>query len=456
MEKDLTIGKPSKVLLLFCLPLFGSIIFQQLYNIADSLVAGNFIGEDALAAVGNGYEITLIYLAFAFGCNIGCSVIISKYYGEKNISKLKTTVFTTFIFSLILVVLLTVLGIIFCTPLLRLIKTPENIITDSATYLKIYTYGLLFVFMYNIATGIFSALGDSKTPFIFLAVSSISNIFMDILFVTVFKMGVEGVAYATLICQSISAILALIVVLKRLVKIEKEDRTKTIYFSFKVLKEILVIAIPSTLQQSFISIGNILIQTVINGFGSSAIAGYSAAIKLNNLMITSLTTIGNGISNYTAQNLGAGKLKRIHPGYTSGIKIVLTICIPFVLLYILIGKELLYLFGKSMSNEAINVGMKFLRIVSPFYFIIATKITADGILRGSSKMICFMFSTFTDLILRVILAFILSKPFGIVGVWCAWPIGWVISASFSFCFYNFMIKNKNERLTLEETEQSIE
>ena len=145
MEKDLTIGKPSKVLLLFCLPLFGSIIFQQLYNIADSLVAGNFIGEDALAAVGNGYEITLIYLAFAFGCNIGCSVIISKYYGEKNISKLKTTVFTTFIFSLILVVLLTVLGIIFCTPLLRLIKTPENIINDSATYLKIYTYGLLFV-----------------------------------------------------------------------------------------------------------------------------------------------------------------------------------------------------------------------------------------------------------------------------------------------------------------------
>lgn len=450
MEKDLTVGKPAKVLLLFCLPLFGSIIFQQLYNIADSLVAGNYIGEDALAAVGNGYEITLIYLAFAFGCNIGCSVIISKYYGEKNIAKLKTTVFTTFISSLVLVIILTTLGMIFSTPLLKLIKTPDNIIEDSSAYLKIYTASLIFVFMYNISTGIFSAIGDSKTPFIFLAISSIANIFMDILFVTAFKMGVEGVAYATLICQGISAILAFIIVLKRLKTIEKGDTTKTVYFSFEIFKEILIIAIPSILQQSFISVGNILIQGIINSFGSSATAGYSAAIKLNNLMITSLTTIGNGISNYTAQNLGAGKNERINPGYKAGIAIVLCICLPFVILYLTMGKPLLYLFGKTISDEAIGIGMKFLQIVSPFYFIIATKITADGVLRGSTKMIPFMVSTFSDLILRVILAFILSKQFGITGVWCSWPIGWVISSILSFCFYIFIIKRKNDSKLIME------
>ena len=183
MNKDLTAGKPETVLWQFCLPLFGSIIFQQLYNIADSLVAGKFIGENALAAVGNSYEITLIFIAFAFGCNMGCSVIVSQLFGAKDYIRLKTAVSTACIFSAFLCGVLMLAGILGCSPLLHLIRTPAEVFADSKLYLDIYVWGLPFVFFYNIATGIFSALGDSKTPFYFLAVSSTSNIAVDILFV---------------------------------------------------------------------------------------------------------------------------------------------------------------------------------------------------------------------------------------------------------------------------------
>ena len=194
MNKDLTVGKPTTVLWKFCLPLFGSIIFQQLYNLADSFVAGKFIGEDALAAVGNSYEITLIFIAFAFGCNIGCSVIVSRYFGAKNYSDVKTSVYTTWIAGGALCAVLMIFGLLFARPLLGLINTPASVMNDSALYLDIYIWGLPFVFFYNISTGIFTALGDSKTPFFFLAASSVSNIAVDILFVAVFKMGVAGVA----------------------------------------------------------------------------------------------------------------------------------------------------------------------------------------------------------------------------------------------------------------------
>ena len=173
MNKDLTVGKPEIVLWKFCLPLFGSIIFQQLYNIADSLIAGRYVGANALAAVGNSYEITLIYIAFAFGCNIGCSVVVSNLFGAKKYSDLKTAVCTTFISSGILCMILMALGFTFSSELLRLIDTPAKLFDDSLLYLNIYTGGLIFLFFYNITTGIFSALGDSKTPFIFLAFSSI-------------------------------------------------------------------------------------------------------------------------------------------------------------------------------------------------------------------------------------------------------------------------------------------
>lgn len=433
MNKDLTVGKPETVLWKFCIPLFGSIIFQQLYNIADSLVAGKFVGEKAFSAVGNSYEITLIFIAFAFGCNIGCSVIVSQLFGAKDYSKMKTAVYTTLIASGVLCGLLMLMGITCGSVLLELIHTPPEIFADSKLYLDIYIWGLPFLFFYNIATGIFSALGDSKTPFIFLALSSTSNILVDIWFVSQLNMGVAGVAWATFICQGVSCVLSIAVVLIRLKQINCEK--KPAIFELSMLKKIAVVAIPSILQQSFISIGNIIIQSVINNFGVGVVAGYSAAIKLNNLVITSFTTLGNGISNYTAQNIGAGILPRIKEGFKAGIKMVWLLCIPIVLLYMLLGNGLVNFFINEASETAVNTGVWFLNIVSPFYFIVSVKLVADGILRGAGLMKMFMVSTFTDLILRVVLAQIFASFFGAIGIWCAWPIGWSVGMILSVLFY---------------------
>lgn len=433
MTKDLTVGRPEPVLWQFCLPLFGSIIFQQLYNIADSLVAGKFIGENALAAVGNSYEVTLIFIAFAFGCNIGCSVVVSRLFGAKQYNQMKSAVSTAAIASAILCAALMAIALPASPFLLRLIQTPQEILADSELYLDIYVLGLPFLFFYNISTGIFSALGDSRTPFIFLAISSTSNIAVDILFVAGFGMGVDGVAWATFLCQGVSCVLAVLVVLRRLSGFAKGE--KCARFSWPLLREIATIAIPSTLQQSFISVGNIIIQGVINGFGPSVIAGYSAAVKLNNLVITSFTTLGNGISNYTAQNIGAGKLGRIKQGYRAGVKMVWTLSLPLFAAYFFAGRYLLYLFASDPNGAVIEVGMQFLRILAPFYFVISVKLVADGILRGAGLMNRFMIATFTDLILRVVLAVILAQVFGPVGIWSAWPIGWSSAFVLTQIFY---------------------
>ena len=435
MNQDLTVGEPSRVLRRFCLPLFGSILFQQLYNLADSWVAGRFIGESALAAVGNSYEITLIFLAFAFGCNMGCSVVTAQYFGAKNLRDMKTAVYTAMVLTGAVCGCLMLAGVVGGGPLLGLLRTPEGVFADSKCYLDIYIYGLPFLFFYNIATGVFSALGDSKTPFLFLAVSSLSNIALDIVFVTAFDMGVAGVGWATFSCQGVSCVLAIAAVLRRVKALAPEPAERV--FSKRILRKILLIAIPSTLQQSFISVGNIIIQGVINGFGAGAMAGYSAAVKLNNLVITSFTTLGNGISNYTAQNIGAGKPERVRQGFRAGLKLVWILCLPLCLLYFFRGEGLIRLFLETPSAEAMDAGLQYLRILSPFYFVVSAKLAADGVLRGAGRMRQFMAATFTDLLLRTGLALLLSRTaLGLTGVWCAWPVGWSIATVLSMLFYH--------------------
>ena len=433
MNRDLTVGRPESVLWRFCLPLFGSILFQQLYNIADSLVAGKFIGESALAAVGNSYEITLIFIAFAFGCNMGCSVVVSSFFGAKRYDLMKTAVSTAMITSALVCGVLMAFGLLCGGRLLELIHTPRELMADSLLYLNIYVLGLPFVFFYNISTGIFSAMGDSRTPFFFLAASSTANIAVDMLFVTVFRMGVSGVAWATFLCQGVSCVLALTVVMRRLRSIEIPG--KAALFDRRILEKFMRIAVPSVLQQSFISLGNIIIQSAINGFGSGVIAGYAAGVKLNNLVITSFTTLCNGISNYTAQNLGAQKPDRVRAGFTAGVKIVWMLSLPLFALYFFAGEPLIRFFIDQPTETAVHTGVTFLRILSPFYFVISAKLVGDGILRGAELMNKFMIATFTDLILRVVLALTLSRTeLGATGIWCAWPIGWCTAAVLSIGF----------------------
>lgn len=380
-----------------------------------------------MAAVGNSYEITLIYIALAMGCNIGCSVVTANLFGQHRSGDVKTCVRTSLLFSCGLGLLLTVLGTLLGPFLLQAIRTPEDIMADSLSYLNIYLLGYIFLLLYNVSTGIFSALGDSRTPFYFLAFSSVSNIFVDILFVAGFRMGVNGVAWATFLCQSISGILALTFLLRKTEAMEGDARR----FSFTILKRILYVAVPSALQQSFISVGNILIQGVINGFGVAATGGYAAAVKLNNLTITSLTALGNGISNYTAQNLGAKRIDRVRQGGRWGALISLGLALIFLGIFFPCARLLVGLFISDGNTQALGIGADFLRIVSPFYLVICLKLAFDGIIRGGQKMSLFMISTFSDLILRVGLSMVLPAAFGLKGVWYSWPIGWFVGTSLS-------------------------
>lgn len=433
MIKDLTLGQPRKVLWRFSIPMFISVIFQQLYNIADSVIAGKFAGEDALAAVGASYPITMIFMAIAVGSNIGCSVVISQLFGAKVYGKMKTAILTTLLSSAVLSIALTAAGLAGSVGLMKLINTPENIFADGALYLRIYIGGFLFLFLYNIANGIFTSLGDSRTPLYFLIGSSLGNIVLDYVFVADFHWGVAGVAWATFLAQGVACVLALITLAVRMRTIRTEAAVPV--FDAGMLKRICSIAVPSILQQSFISVGNIFVQSLINSFGSSVIAGYSAAIKLNTFAITSFTTLGNGVSSFTAQNLGAGKPERVREGFRAGIIMAVTIGIPFFIAFFLFGRPMILLFMSQESNQALETGVQFLKVVSPFYFVIMVKLIADGVLRGAAAMKAFMISTFSDLILRVVLAYALAVPFQVLGVWMSWPIGWVVGTVLAYYFY---------------------
>ena len=356
---------------------------------------------------------------------------------------MKTSVYTTLISAFVLSVVLTGFGLAGSRALMRMIQTPENIFSLGDLYLRIYIGGFAFLFLYNVATGIFTSLGDSKTPLYFLIGSSLGNIFLDYWFVAGMHWGVAGVAWATFIAQGIACVLALITMAGRLKQIKTEK--KVTYFSFEMLKRIARIAVPSILQQSFISIGNIFVQGLINSFGSSVIAGYSAAIKLNTFTITSFTTLGNGISSFTAQNIGAGKVDRVKAGMRGGVKMGVLLTIPFLVAFFVFSRSMMSLFMQEESAVAMQTGIQFLRIVSPFYIVVAMKLVSDGLLRGAGAMKEFMLATFSDLILRVVLAFVFASFLGVVGVWLSWPFGWTVGSALSlWC-------NRNVTKRLEKT-----
>ncbi len=439
MAYDLTQGKTGKVLLKFTLPLFISVVFQQFYSIADSMIAGHFAGEDALAAIGASYPITNLFNAVAFGCNIGCGIVISQCFGAKDFKRVKTAVSTALIAGAVLSGILTLSGIIFTHALIRLIDTPENIFSDSAAYLAIYTGGFVFLFIYNIINGIFTSLGDSKTSLYFLIFSSVFNVILDYIAVKYLGMGVRGVAWATFIAQGVACVLSTITLFRHIKGLKTEGKTSV--FSFGLLKRFVLFSVPSVLQQSFVSVGNVFIQRLINGFGSSVVAGFSAAMKLNTFTINGLYTFGNGVSSFTGQNVGAGKYHRIREGMKYGsIMSIVTGCV-FAGVYLLFNEPLIRMFMDSGGSAgAIVSGTAFLKTVAPFYCFIGLKLVGDGILRGVGAMKLFMVATFTDLITRVVLAYVFAPVWGYQGIWYSWPVGWCIATVLSVIFYVFTIK----------------
>ena len=448
MTTDLTEGKPSKKLFWFSIPLLLSVAFQQLYQMADSMIVGRFAatpesGELALAAVGASYPITQLFVAVATGVNIGTSVLVSQLFGARRYLRMKTAVSTALITTAVIALLLTLVGALATDSMMAGLQTPENIFADGALYLRVYVFGLLFLFIYNVCTGIFNAMGDSRTPLILLILSSVSNVVLDLIFVAVFQWGVAGVAWATFIAQGCAGVLAFLLLLRRVRSFDTGGHF--LLFSSEMLRRLTNYAIPSIAQQSFVSVGNVIIQYFVNLCGATVIAGYSAATKVNMFALTCCMSFASGLSSYVAQNIGARKLDRIAPGLKAGAAFSIGLALVFTAIYLPFSDVLIGLFLPAGSASGVtDVARQYLFILVPFYIIVCIKFVCDSVLRGAGAMRPFMVTTFSDLILRVGFSAILFNLMGSeLGIWLSWPIGWFLGSGLSFWFYKTGAWRKN-------------
>lgn len=434
MKNDYLITEnPLKALIVFAIPMIIGNLFQQAYTMADSAIVGRLVGEKALAAVGAAYSLTNIFICVAIGGGMGASVIVSQYFGHGNYGKLKKTVYTALVTFLVISVMLGVIGLAFSKNIMIAMNTPVEVLDMSVTYLQIYFLGLPFLFMYNVLSSMFNALGKSRIPLYFLIFSSVFNIVLDWVFVADFALDVAGVAWATLIAQGVSVLGSFTVLRKELKKLEGASDG---IFEAEELLPMAKIALPSILQQSTVSIGMMLVQSVVNSFGAESLAGFSAGMRIESISIVPMAAVGNAISSYTAQNIGAGQLKRVSKGYVQANKMVIFFGVVICVILELFPTQFITLFlGADGSQVAIATGYGYLVFMGFFFFMIGFKMAADGVLRGAGDMKLFTIANLVNLSIRVIMAMTLAPRFGIAWVWYAVPIGWTANFVISYLEY---------------------
>ncbi len=435
---DLTNGGVWRTLLKYTLPLFGCAMVQQLYSLVDLLVVGNFSYDGALSvdAIGNATNVINILLAFAIGANGGCSVIIAKHFGAKNNLKVRETANTAVIaFSVMCAVIMT-LGLGFAPQLLTALSVHGSYFDMCLEYLYIYTGSLPFIFLYNVGCGVCSALGDSVTPFIFLVISSVLNVVLDLIFVCALHLDVAGAAWATFISQVISGLLTLIVLVRKLKAIRPDTKPKK--FDGVILRDLVVTSVPIILQQSFVSVGNFFVMKRINMLGEDATCGFTTAFKLVTMSNSGVINMTNGLANFASQNKAAGKFERIRLGYLAVLCMTMAVTAVFMIMLIAFPEPFTRLFVQSekLTDAALEYSKQFLVIVSAFLPTVCIKIVSDGAVRGCGGNVGFTVSTFTDLILRVALVYLLTEVgWGFSGVCWAWAIGWSVSMMLAVVFY---------------------
>lgn len=428
---------PGRTLFFFALPMILGNLFQQFYNMADSVIVGRFVGEDALAAVGASYALTTVFVMLAIGGGTGSSVITSQYLGAGKYKKMKTSVSTALIAFLALSIFLAVFGLVFSGGILHALKTPANIQEPAKLYLKIYFCGLPFLFMYNILAAMFNAMGDSRTPLYLLLFSSVLNVVLDIVFVTQFAMGVAGVAVATVLAQGISAVISFFVLLARLREYQEAGSgSPGALFDGGMLAKMIKVAIPTMLQQSIVSVGMLLVQSVVNGFGSSVLAGYTAGTRIESICIVPMIAMGNAVSTFTAQNMGAGKPDRVKRGYRVAYGIVFAFAVLICAVLLLFKRQIIGVFMDGEANSlAYSTGVSYLSFIAFFFVFIGLKATTDGVLRGSGDVVVFTAANLVNLTIRVAVANLCAPVLGVAAVWYAVPMGWTANYIISFCRY---------------------
>lgn len=431
MSKDgyLITDAPLKALTVFALPMILGSFFQQVYNMADSIIVGQYVGSSALAAVGACAALTNVFICVALGAGVGAGVLVSRYYGSGNYSRMKTIVSTSLISFLILSVFLGVFGFCFSHLMLGVLQTPVDILDEAVLYLRVYFVGFPFLFMYNILSTMFTSIGESKIPLALLIFSSVLNILMDIWMVADLGLGVFGAAVATLIAQGISAILSLVIFFCRMRRYKSSFRL----FDGQELRSMLKIAVPSVLQQSTVSVGMMIVQAVVNPFGTQALAGYAATMRVENVFSLIFVSIGNAVSPYVSQNFGAGKIGRIRKGYHAAL--VLDICfavLAFAVIETLHTPISSLFLGKDGTAFAYQVSGDYMRWLGYFFIFMGIKMATDGVLRGLGIMRPFLAANMVNLAIRLAVALICAPRFGIEFVWLAVPAGWLANFLISY------------------------
>ena len=435
MKKEYLIEeRPLKAMLVFAFPMILGNLFQQFYTMVDSVIVGQFVGENALAAVGASYSLTNVFISIAIGGGVGASVLTSRYFGARDYRRMKESVYTALSAFFAVSVLLGGVGLLFSRQIMVALNTPDNILSDATTYLDIYFIGLPFLFMYNVLSSMFNALGRSQIPLALLIFSSLFNGGMDLYMVCVLEMGVAGAAWATLIAQGISAVAAFVIFLRQMRGYKAEGQVSV--FDLRTFREMCRIALPSILQQSTVSIGMMLVQSVVNSFGSEMLAGYSAGSRIESIAVVPMSAMGNVMSSYTAQNLGAGRQGRVVTGYHTAFGILAAFAAVICVILVPFAQPIIGLFlGEDGTALAMETGVSYLRFIGWFLMLIGMKMVTDGLLRGAGDMTMFTIANMVNLCIRVVVSMTMAPRFGIGWVWYAVPVGWAANFIISYIEY---------------------
>lgn len=431
----MTEGNIWKLLIIFSIPLILGNLLQQMYNTADSIIVGNFVGSNGLAAVGSGTALINLIIAFSQGAAVGAGVIVSQNLGARDKQKTKLAVHTAMCIAIILGVILSAIGVILSRDLLIWMKTPKSVLKDSVLYLQIYCGGLIFNVIYNMATGILNAAGNSKRPLIYLAIASVTNIILDLVFIKELKWGVKGAAIATDISQALSCVLAVGYLLR--VNSDYELIVKELKIHGNTAKQIIRVGLPTAIQNMVISFSNVLVQSSVNSYGATAMAGYAAYLKIDGFNILPVLSISMAVTTFTGQNVGAKKPDRIKKGMWTALimGVLYTVIIGVVLL--LTSHTVLGLFTKD--NEVITYGQLAMKYFCPFYFLLGILNILAGTVRGAGKGVPPMLILLFSMCIFRILWIKIALPFysTIDGVFILYPISWFVGMVLMIIYTKF-------------------
>lgn len=439
LQKDMTTGNPGKIIMNFTFPIFLGNVFQQFYNMADMVIVGKFVGTKALAAVGSTGTIMFLILGFVLGMTAGFTVLTAQKFGAGDMKSMRQTVGGAAILSIAVTVIMTVMSMLFMKPLLRFMQTPGDIFADAYAYIMVICAGIAAQMLYNLLASVLRAVGNSKIPLYFLILSAVLNIVLDLVLIILFHMGAVGAAYATVISQGVSGVLCLIYIIKKVpvLRMERDDwRPKG-----HLLKSQFAVGIPMALQNSITAIGTMMVQTALNMLGSTLVAAFTAASKIEQLVTQAFVALGTTMATYCAQNMGAGKVSRIRQGFRSATLIACIYAVIVGVLVMFVGKYMTYFFVSGNVEEIMGSVDIFLKCVGCFFIPLAVIFLYRSGIQGMGYGILPMMAGVAELVGRAIVAVIAAGRKSYVGVCMAHPVAWVFAATLLLVMYFHIMKH---------------